>query len=64
MKVTPDDVWPPTDTVTLNGPAVPAGSTALHDVVDEQFTDVAAVAPKFTVVAPGVVEKPLPVSVT
>ena len=44
---------------------VPEGDTALHEVVEEQVTDVAAFpGPKSTVVLPVVVENPVPVSVT
>jgi hypothetical protein len=43
---------------------VPAGTVALHEVDEEQLTAVAEVGPKSTLVAPAVVEKPVPVTVT
>lgn len=57
------DVWPATVTVTSTVP-LPAGAAAVQLVVDEHDTLPAAFGPKSTVVAPAVVEKPVPVMVT
>jgi hypothetical protein len=53
----------PTVTVTSTVP-VPAGLVAVQVVVELQLTEVPAVLPNSTVVAPAVVEKPVPVIVT
>ena len=50
-----------TETVVLR---VPDGVTAMHVVVLPQLIPVAVVDPKVKMVAPAVVEKPLPVMVT
>src|SRR5512135_2629830 len=54
---------PETVAVTCTVP-VPAGLVAVQLVVEAHETPVAAVAPNCTVVAPGVVSKPVPVMVT
>src|SRR5512135_2762018 len=54
---------PETVAVTCTVP-VPAGLVAVQLVVKAQETPAAAVAPKWMVVAPGVVSKPVPVMVT
>ena len=41
-------------------PAVPAGVTAVHKVLEEQVTPVAGAAPKTKLVSPACVEKPVP----
>jgi hypothetical protein len=53
---------PPTVEAVTSTVPEPAGEVAVHDVVDEQLTEVAAVAPNCTVVAPAM--KPVPVMVT
>ena len=50
-------------TVTLTVP-LPAGEVAVHKMDDEHVTPVATTEPKSTVVAPEVVEKPVPLIVT
>ena len=50
-------------TVTSTVPTDSAGEVAVQEIVDEQDT-VAAVAPKWTIVSPEVVEKPVPLMVT
>ena len=57
VALVPEDVV----TVTLTVPAAPAGEVAVIDVAELTVNDVAAVLPKFTVVAP---VKSVPVSVT
>ena len=52
-----------TVTFTLPPPDGPAGVVPLHEVVEEQETDVAGVDPKSTVVPPEAVEKLVPVMV-
>ena len=54
---------PPVVTVTETVP-VPGGETAVHEVEDEQVTDVACPDPKSTVVMFVVVKNPEPVRVT
>ena len=58
------EVMPATVTVTCTAPAEPAGLTTVHELVVLQVTEVPAVVPKSTVLAPEVVEKPVPVMVT
>jgi hypothetical protein len=50
-------------TVTFPPPDGPAGVVPLHEVVEEQETDVAGVDPKETVVPPEAVEKLVPAMV-
>ena len=59
VALVPAEVVTVTSTVPL-----PAGEVAVQLVVEEHNTPVAAFVPKSTVVAPEVVEKPVPVIVT
>jgi hypothetical protein len=56
-------VWPPTVTRTPTVP-MPGGLVAVHCVLLLQLTLEARALPKATLVAPGVVLKPLPLIVT
>ena len=55
------------NTPTVSGKVAPCGAggdRAVHEVVEEQDTEVAAVDPNTTVVPPWAVEKSVPVRVT
>ena len=62
MAVAAADVPFAVVTVTLTMPAVPAGAVALIDVAETKVTEVPAVEPNITVVAP--LTNPVPVRVT
>ena len=51
-------------TETFTGPGTPGGVVAVQVVDETHVTPVATVTPKANVVAPGVVENPVPVKVT
>ena len=57
------EAWPPTVTLMSTVP-VPEGLTAVQDEVELQLTVVLLELPNAIVVAPAVVENPLPVMVT
>jgi hypothetical protein len=65
VKLESAEVIEPTVAVTSTSPGpLAAGTKAVQVVADEQLTELAAVEPKLKVVAPAVVEKPDPDTVT